>query len=164
MTSPKHWPGLRWGDFIIAQSRQLSRGGGPLASATCTGELWQGFLRGFAGPYHLHFKLPGNWADNTGFVVGGILPQVLSPFVHVCLTVLQHAIDKSGESVSHGSDGLWLAWYANGGTEHLRLRTVLAACRSTVAARLTTRRVLLPSTLSPLLRLSGHSPQPGGEV
>ena len=30
---------------------------------------------------------------------------VLSPFVDVLLTVLQHAIDESREAVSHGSDG-----------------------------------------------------------
>src|SRR6266542_6113381 len=36
--------------------------------------------------------------------------------------------------------------------------SVLAACRSAVAARLTTRRVPLATTLSPVIRLSGHSP------
>ena len=88
---------------------------------------------------------------------------VLSPFVDVLLTVLQHSIDQSGEAVSHGGDGLR-------GTELGAQTAVLraevgaaadqgvAAIRSAVAARLTTRRVPLPSTLSPLMRLSGHSP------
>ena len=28
-------------------------------------------------------------------------------FVHVLLTILQHAIDESSEAVGHGGDGLW---------------------------------------------------------
>jgi hypothetical protein len=34
------------------------------------------------------------------------LVVVLYPFVNVLLTVLEHAIDESGEAMGHGGDGL----------------------------------------------------------
>ena len=44
--------------------------------------------------------------EQVDLLVAVSLVVVLHPFVNVLLTVLQHAIDESGEPVGHGGDGL----------------------------------------------------------
>jgi len=46
-------------------------------------------------------------SEQLDLLVAVSLFVVLGPFVNVSLTVLQHAIDQSGEAVGHGRDGLW---------------------------------------------------------
>ena len=46
-------------------------------------------------------------SEQLDLLVAVSLLVVLGPFVDVSLSVLQHAIDQSGEAVGHGSDGLW---------------------------------------------------------
>jgi len=46
-------------------------------------------------------------SEQLDLLVAVSLFVVLGPFVNVSLTVLQHAIDQSGEPVGHGRDGLW---------------------------------------------------------
>ena len=57
-------------------------------------------------------------SEQLDLLVAVSLFVVLGPFVNVSLTVLQHAMDESGEAVGHRRDGLWghPAWCAGDGT------------------------------------------------
>jgi len=55
----------------------------------------------------LESKFGGSFSEQLDLLLAESFLIVLSPFVHVCLTVLQHAIDKSDESMSHSGNGFW---------------------------------------------------------
>ncbi len=87
----------------------------------------------------------------------------LSALVDVLLTVLQHAVDQSGEPMSHGRDRLRRSQFGSQAAV-LRAQVTLASdqggggqpqCRSGTVDYVPRASA---STLSPLMRLSGHSP------
>src|SRR5260221_14281131 len=55
----------------------------------------------------LQAELGGLLSDELDLLLAVSLLVVFRPFVDVLLTILQHAIDQSGEAVRHGGDGFW---------------------------------------------------------
>src|SRR5260370_26004126 len=55
----------------------------------------------------LQAELGGLLSDELDLLLAVSLIVVFRPFVDVLLTILQHAIDQSGEAVRHGGDGSW---------------------------------------------------------
>ncbi len=53
----------------------------------------------------LQAELGGLLSDELDLLLAVSLLVVFRPFVDVLLTILQHAIDQSGEAVRHGGDG-----------------------------------------------------------
>jgi hypothetical protein len=53
----------------------------------------------------LQAELGGVLSDEPDLLLAVSLLVVFRPFVDVLLTILQHAIDQSGEAVRHGGDG-----------------------------------------------------------
>jgi hypothetical protein len=53
----------------------------------------------------LQAELGGLLSDELDLLLAVSSFVVLRPFVDVLLTILQHAIDQSGEAVGHGGDG-----------------------------------------------------------
>ena len=104
----------------------------------------------------------GLLSDELDLLLAVSLLVVLSPFVDVLLTILQHSIDESGKPMSHGCDGF-------GAPSSLRKRRycapryvwlrskVEAPSRNAVTARLTTWRVPRASTLFLLRPAVRHS-------
>ena len=55
----------------------------------------------------LESKFGGSFSEQLDLLLAESFLIVLGAFVDVGLTVLEHAIHKSGESMCHSGDGLW---------------------------------------------------------